>query len=69
MPVGPSATASASGLNTEQVVENGDYEIVMEVFTFRVLYHKRDNAEAVGVKIAENLNIGVWIPARNCSTN
>ena len=39
---------------------------MVQVFTIRMLNHKRDNAEAVGVEVAKNLNIGVWRPTLNC---
>jgi hypothetical protein len=59
MPVRPGAGASAPGLDAEQVVEQGDHEVVVEVAGGAEMVlggpdHERDDREPLGLGVAQD---------------
>ena len=56
VPVGSGAGAAAAGLDAEQVVEQGDHEVVVQVAA-SVLDHERDDRQALGVLVAQHLEV------------
>jgi hypothetical protein len=58
MSVGPGARATAAGLDAEEIVQERHHEVVMQV-AFAVADHERDDGEALGIEIAQDLDAGV----------
>ena len=66
MPVRASTRAPAASLDPEQVVEQRHHEVVMQVSSL-VTHDERDDRETFGRVGAENLDVRVGVPARDCS--
>ena len=61
------ARATAASLDPEEVVKQGNDEVVMQVSPARCAHDERDDRETFGRVRAENLDARVRVPARDCA--
>ncbi len=61
VPVGSGAGTTAAGLNSQEVIEHGDDEVVVEILG-AVADHERNDRQPLGRRIAENGDIGSGAP-------
>ena len=63
--VGAGARAAAAGLDAEEVVEDGDDEVVVQVALALAADDERHDRQSLGVEVAEDLDAGLVPPGRD----
>src|SRR5215203_2036102 len=69
MPVRPGARAPSSRLNTEQVIEQRDYRVVMQIATASAPYDEGHDRQSFCVEVAQDLDLGYRAPRTDCSAD
>ena len=68
MAVRSGARTATATLDPEQVVEQGDDEVVMQVAAVGPAHQERHDRKPLGVEVAENLDVGVGLPRPDRTT-
>ena len=65
MAVGARARAAATGLDPEEVVEDGYDEVVVEVAAAGGPHHERHDGQPFGVEVTEDFDVRLVLPGRD----